>query len=374
MTKCIGCKCCVVACNEQNGNPAAINWRRVGEIEGGHYPYTQRHHLSMGCNHCLEPSCLIGCPVEAYTKDPITGVVCTAPIPASAASTAPGTAPTACRSTTPSAAWSASATCATTGWPTAWRPPACSACPEGAIAIEIVNIAEWRARLSAARTRPACPPRTTASRPRASRCRRTCCPTPAASIPQRIAPEHPHWPLVFMLVLTQLSVGAFAVLWLLDMLGARRRGLCALRPGVAGARRHQPGSFDAASGSPDLRLARAAKVCGVVAEPRSSRRLSLFAGAASAFAGMLLSRSARSRRWPVLLTLHLRRRGRHLLGPHLHGAARPAWYSGYTLAEFFSTALLLGPLFVPCYGSLDARMDWIGSPVPAEPLSCSPRR
>src|SRR3954454_20287815 len=47
MTKCIGCKCCVVACNEQNGNPAGINWRRVGEIEGGHYPYTQRHHLSM---------------------------------------------------------------------------------------------------------------------------------------------------------------------------------------------------------------------------------------------------------------------------------------------------------------------------------------
>ena len=43
MTKCIGCKCCVVACNEQNGNPAGINWRRVGEIEGGYYPNTQRH-------------------------------------------------------------------------------------------------------------------------------------------------------------------------------------------------------------------------------------------------------------------------------------------------------------------------------------------
>ena len=75
MTKCIGCKCCVVACNEQNGNPAAINWRRVGELEGGHDPHVQRHHLSMGCNHCLEPSCLIGCPVEAYRKDPVTGVV-----------------------------------------------------------------------------------------------------------------------------------------------------------------------------------------------------------------------------------------------------------------------------------------------------------
>jgi len=69
MARCIGCKCCVVACNEQNGNPAALNWRRVGELEGGHYPHAQRYHLSMGCNHCLEPSCLIGCPVEAYTKD-----------------------------------------------------------------------------------------------------------------------------------------------------------------------------------------------------------------------------------------------------------------------------------------------------------------
>ena len=37
MGKCIGCKCCVVACNEQNGNPAAINWRRVGDIEGGFF-------------------------------------------------------------------------------------------------------------------------------------------------------------------------------------------------------------------------------------------------------------------------------------------------------------------------------------------------
>src|SRR5579862_940801 len=73
MTKCIGCKCCVVACNEQNGNPAAINWRRVGEIEGGHYPNTWRHYLSMGCNQCIEPSCLTGCPVEAYTKNGISG-------------------------------------------------------------------------------------------------------------------------------------------------------------------------------------------------------------------------------------------------------------------------------------------------------------
>ena len=39
MTKCIGCRSCEVACNEQNGNPADIRWRRIGEIEGGTYPY-----------------------------------------------------------------------------------------------------------------------------------------------------------------------------------------------------------------------------------------------------------------------------------------------------------------------------------------------
>jgi len=59
MGKCIGCKCCVVACNEQNGNPATINWRRVQEIEGGYFPTTMRSSLSMGCNHCLEPTCVL---------------------------------------------------------------------------------------------------------------------------------------------------------------------------------------------------------------------------------------------------------------------------------------------------------------------------
>lgn len=75
LTKCIGCRCCEVACNEQNNNPAKIHWRRVGEIEGGSYPFTQRLYLSKGCNHCLEPSCMLGCPVEAYRKDLETGIV-----------------------------------------------------------------------------------------------------------------------------------------------------------------------------------------------------------------------------------------------------------------------------------------------------------
>ena len=144
MTKCIGCKCCVVACNEQNGNPAEINWRRVGEIEGGVYPYTQRFYLSMGCNHCLEPSCLNGCPVDAYTKDALTGIV------QHSADACIG-----CQYCT----WNCSygvpqynpergvvGKCDMCHGRLARRSRAAcvNACPEGAIQIEIVNIADWK--------------------------------------------------------------------------------------------------------------------------------------------------------------------------------------------------------------------------------------
>ena len=73
--KCIGCKCCVVACNEQNGNPGDLQWRRVFAIESGVFPETRLQHVSSACHHCVEPSCLKGCPVKAYTKDTATGVV-----------------------------------------------------------------------------------------------------------------------------------------------------------------------------------------------------------------------------------------------------------------------------------------------------------
>lgn len=115
MTKCIGCKCCVIACNEQNGNPAEINWRRVGEIEGGWYPDTQRLHLSMGCNHCIEPTCLAGCPVDAYSKDPVTGVVLHSPDICIGCQYCTWNCSYGVPSTTQSAELWASATCATTG-------------------------------------------------------------------------------------------------------------------------------------------------------------------------------------------------------------------------------------------------------------------
>lgn len=157
MTKCIGCRSCEVACNEQNGNPADIKWRRVGELEGGVYPEVMRTYLSMGCNHCLSADCMHGCPVNAYTKDPVTGIVmhsaeacigcqyCVWNCPYSVPQFNPERGVVGkcdmCRERLLDN-----------------REPACvNACPENAIQIEIVNKAEWRADYSSAES-PGMPP------------------------------------------------------------------------------------------------------------------------------------------------------------------------------------------------------------------------
>jgi formate dehydrogenase iron-sulfur subunit len=78
MTTCIGCHACEVACGEQNGLPTDTAWRRVGEIEIGSFPTTRRFHMSMACNHCINPTCLTGCPANAYVKHaegPLSGIV-----------------------------------------------------------------------------------------------------------------------------------------------------------------------------------------------------------------------------------------------------------------------------------------------------------
>jgi len=67
-TACVGCHCCEAACNEQNANTADIKWRRVGEMETGIFPEVSQIFNSMSCNHCIDPECLNGCPTESYVK------------------------------------------------------------------------------------------------------------------------------------------------------------------------------------------------------------------------------------------------------------------------------------------------------------------
>ncbi|MCA9189355.1 MAG: dimethyl sulfoxide reductase anchor subunit [Planctomycetales bacterium] len=72
---CSGCKACVSACHHLNGLQPAETWRQVGMLLGTHETLPILQHVTTACHHCLEPACLVGCPTEAYQKDPTTGVV-----------------------------------------------------------------------------------------------------------------------------------------------------------------------------------------------------------------------------------------------------------------------------------------------------------
>ncbi len=74
LDKCSGCKACVVACHTLNGLEEDEAWRRVGTVVHSG-PVGQVQHVTTGCHHCEDPGCLRGCPVKAYDKDKVTGIV-----------------------------------------------------------------------------------------------------------------------------------------------------------------------------------------------------------------------------------------------------------------------------------------------------------
>ena len=352
MSRCIGCKCCVVACNEQNGNPAAINWRRVGEVEGGFYPNAQRAYLSMGCNQCVNPTCMSGCPVDAYAKDPITGIV------HHSADTCIG-----CQYCT----WNCSygvpqynpergvvGKCDMChGRLEQGQAPACvSACPEGAIQIEIVRTDEWRAAVAASVGGEGVPV--------ADGSLSTTRVTMPARLPPdarpvgvtHVTPADAHWSLVMMTVLTQLSVGAFVTIWLLQLFGVTTRlGVAALTSLLMAG---------LALNGATLHLGRPAYAYRALRMWRRSwlsREVLLFA-AFSAVAGVYAALL-----WMELpgslvvggLTSALGIAGVTASGCIYRVPSRPAWDTRLTLVQFNLTAAALGPLLAAALGTSDAR-------------------
>jgi Fe-S-cluster-containing dehydrogenase component/DMSO reductase anchor subunit len=347
MRKCIGCKCCVVACNEQNGNPAAINWRRVGEIEGGFYPHATRSYLSMGCNHCLEPTCLKGCPVDAYTKDPVTGIV------RHSADACIG-----CQYCT----WNCSygvpqfnpergvvGKCDMChGRLELGQTPACvNACPEGAIQIEIVRTADWRAQVAAAVASTGVP----VGDHSLSTTRVTASELPPNAKPHditHVVPAEPHWPLVVMTVLTQLSVGAFAAIWLLQLLtGSARLGVAALSSLMVGGLALSASTLHLGRPAFAYRALRMWKRSWL---SREVLLFSLFSGVAGAYAAALWFGIAGSTLIGAVTVLF------GLAGVCASACiyrvpSRPSWNTPYTLVHFALTAAVLGPLFAAAVGA-----------------------
>jgi len=338
MTKCIGCKCCVVACNEQNGNPADILWRRVGEIEGGVYPKTHRHYISMGCNHCLEPTCLTGCPVDAYSKDSLTGIV------RHSADACIG-----CQYCT----WNCSygvpqynpergvvGKCDMCyGRLARGQEPACAAaCPESAIRIELVNVGEWRNDYRASANSPGMP-----SADDSISTTRVSLPVKMPADVGKVDLRHlraaeAHWPLIVMTILTQLSVGAFASIWFLQVFGDqphRAAALVALVVALVAL-----GASTLHLGRP-LHAIRALKMWRRSWLSREVLLFTLFALAGATYSGTLWINS-RSTTCLGALTAVLGICGVGASARLYLVKGRPAWNTPLTFAEFGSTTIVLG--------------------------------
>ncbi|HEV3226410.1 MAG TPA: DmsC/YnfH family molybdoenzyme membrane anchor subunit, partial [Acidimicrobiales bacterium] len=205
---CVGCHSCEVACAEQNGLPVGTAWRRVGEIEGGSYPTAKRFHLSMACHHCLEPACLAGCPTEAYVKlsngivehhaDECIGCqYCTWNCPYSVPAFQPDRRiVTKCDLCQPRLA-------------TGLEPACVGACPTHALTVETVDVAAWRADHRAADAPRLPPSDLTISTTRIELPDGVPLDSFSAS-DWDLRPEHAHWPLVWLTMLTQIAVGVSA--------------------------------------------------------------------------------------------------------------------------------------------------------------------
>jgi len=209
LDSCSGCKACVTACHSLNGLDETETWRDVGLLVGGTSTNPIMQHVTTACHHCLEPGCMTACPVDAYEKDPITGIVkhlddqcfgcqyCTLACPYDVPKyhKQKGIVRKCDMCSDRLAVGEA---------------PACvQACPHEAIAIRIINREQVIEDSEADRFLPAAPephitlPTTTYRTKRVFP--RNLLPADYYSM----SAQHPHWPLIIMLVLTQLSVGAF---------------------------------------------------------------------------------------------------------------------------------------------------------------------
>ena len=221
LDRCSGCKACVTACHSLNGLETGETWRSVGLLHGGHPASPMQKTVTTSCHHCLEPACMHGCPVGAYEKDALTGIVhhlddqcigcqyciltCPYEVPQYSAQKGIVRKCDMC-----------------SGRLADGEAPACvQACPNEAIAIRIVDQAAVVEEAQSDAFLPGGPsPGITVPTTQY----KTQDVFPRNMLPAdfyAVRPGHQHMALVVMLVLTQLSVGAFCVsqmlpLWFTD--------------------------------------------------------------------------------------------------------------------------------------------------------------
>ncbi len=238
LDQCTGCKACVVACHSLNGLDDQESWRDVGVMVGAtEDAYLQT--VTTACHHCVDPACANGCPVLAYEKDADSGIVrhlddqcigcaycmmkCPYDVPKWNAKRGIVRKCDMCHQRL-----------------SAGEAPACvQSCPNEAIAIRIVKMDEVAERSTQAGARLL--PQTF----RSSYTKPTTRYVTEKELPNgardggagELRLEEPHWPLAWMLVLTQMAAGLLTAGCLLPEQGGmgwvNRLAAPALAAGIA---------------------------------------------------------------------------------------------------------------------------------------------
>jgi Fe-S-cluster-containing dehydrogenase component/DMSO reductase anchor subunit len=284
---CTGCKACVTGCHNLNGLDDGEVWRTVGLLHGGTVQAPAQQTVTTACHHCVEPACLAGCPVKAYEKDPVTGIVKHLDDQCIGCQYCVFMCPYDAPKFSPSRGIVRKCDMCSDRLAHGEAPGCVQSCPNEAIRISVVDRAEAVQAAEANAFLPGAPgpadtlPTTVYKTERA---------LPRNMLPAdfySVSPEHAHPPLVTMLTLTQLSVGAFVLNLLANLImgAAAPRALeignavCALAFGIL------------ALGASTLHLGRPRYAFRAFLGLRTSwlsREIiafSLFAGLAAAFAG-----------------------------------------------------------------------------------------
>ena len=230
---CTGCKACVAACHSLNGLDEGESWRTVTLLHGGTPAEPSLQTVTAACHHCLDPACLKGCPVDAYEKDALTGIVrhlddqcigcsyctLTCPYEVPVYDTRRGIVRKCdmCQ-----------------GRLEVGEAPACvQGCPNEAISIGVVDVRASRAAAATGTSVPGAAPSFITGPTTVYVGSRRDALTRSPPSPGSAGPAHDHPPLAVMLVLTQLAVGAFVIGLVRTEIGPRSSTAPALAAGLA---------------------------------------------------------------------------------------------------------------------------------------------
>jgi Fe-S-cluster-containing dehydrogenase component/DMSO reductase anchor subunit len=206
---CSGCKACVAACHRLNGLEEEETWRSVGLLHGKLDAGPVQKTVTSACHHCADPACMKGCPVKAYEKDPETGIVKHLDDQCIGCQYCIFTCPYEVPQFSPKKGIVRKCDMCADRLAEGEAPACVQACPTQAIAIRVVDVADARRDAANSAFLPGAPsPKITTPTTRYV----SASPLPSALIPadaRAVRPFDSHNPLAIMLVLTQLSAGAY---------------------------------------------------------------------------------------------------------------------------------------------------------------------